>query len=120
MNKGECMKKVKKERVPTNIDKEVHQRIKQLIRKQPELGYNTLSKFLNETLKERLTELENEEILERMKKIGLHNFINENKSLQEKYDDFEDHVIEEFQKMIKEQKKQQKVYQKELDELRKL
>ena len=64
---------MKKTRVPASIDKEIHQRIKLLQKFQPELGYKTISKFVNETLEKELEKLENKRIFKRMKESGIEN-----------------------------------------------
>jgi len=64
---------MKKKRVPASIDKDIHRRIKLLQKFQPELGYKTISKFVNETLEKELEKLENERILKRMKESGIEN-----------------------------------------------
>ena len=68
MNNGVYMKK---ERVPTSIKKEIHQRIKLLMTTQPELEYKTISNFMNKTLEEKLNELENLRLFEQIKREGI-------------------------------------------------
>jgi len=64
---------MKKTRVPASIDKDIHRRIKLLQKFQPELGYKTISKFVNQTLEKELEALENKRIFDRMKESGIEN-----------------------------------------------
>jgi len=67
---------MKKARVPASIDQDIHQRIKHLIITHPELNYKTISKFVNETLEEKLNKIEDSITLKSIRKTGLDEFVN--------------------------------------------
>jgi len=66
---------MKKQRVPASIDKEIHQRIKLLLKMQPGLGFKKISGFVNTTLEKELEKLENERIFKLMKEKGMENVL---------------------------------------------
>jgi len=72
---------MKKTRVPASIDKEIHQRIKYLIRIHPELNYKKISRFVNEALEEKLDKIDNELSLKKIKEVGIEKLIEDAKNL---------------------------------------
>lgn len=72
---------MKKTRVPASIDKEIHQRIKYLIKIHPELNYKKISRFVNESLEEKLDKIDNELSLKKIKEVGIQKLIDEAKDL---------------------------------------
>jgi len=72
---------MKKSRVFTNIDKDIHRRIKRLIMMHPELEYKIISKFVNKAIEEKLNKIEDALTLERIRKAGLDEFISNTKMI---------------------------------------
>lgn len=117
---------MKKERVPTSIEKEIHHRIKLLMRTQPELEYKTISKFMNKTLEEKLNELENKRLFEQIKREGIneifdlaqktHKDIAKLLAWQEKEreerDEFMDHIEEKKRSLVELKKEMEKLFPK--------
>jgi len=68
-----------KTRVPASIDGETHQRIKDLIKTHPELSYKKISRFVNESLEEKLNKIDNELMAKRIKNAGLDSFVTDQK-----------------------------------------
>jgi len=68
-----------KTRVPASIDQETHQRIKNLIKTHPELNYKKISRFVNESLEEKLNKIDRELVDKSIKNVGLESFIKDTK-----------------------------------------
>jgi len=66
---------MKKDRVPASIDKEIHQRIKYLMKTHPELNYKKISRFVNESLEEKLDKIEDEIIRKKIRNAGIEAFL---------------------------------------------
>jgi len=124
MNKGVYMKK---KRVPASIEKEIHQRIKLLLRTQPELEYKTISKFVNKTLEEKLNKLENLRLFEQIKRQGINKIFDltqrthkdiakvlghQEKEIEER-EEFMDSIKEEKRALMELKKEMERLFQKE-------
>jgi len=72
---------MKKKRVPASIDKEIHLRIKHLIKTHPELEYKIITKFVNEALEEKLDKIDDELTLKKIRKAGIEKIIEDAKYL---------------------------------------
>jgi len=68
-----------KTRVPASIDEKNHQRIKDLIKTHPELNYKKISRFVNESLEEKLDKIDNELMAKRIKNAGIESFVADQK-----------------------------------------
>jgi len=72
---------MKKERVPARIDKEIHQRIKHLIKTHPELEYKKISGFVNQAIEEKLDKIDDDLTLKKIRKAGIEKIIEDAKYL---------------------------------------
>jgi len=113
---------MKKARVPASIDKEIHLRIKHLIKTHPELEYKIISKFVNEALEEKLNKIEDRITLESIRKTGLDEFVNKAKMVRRRmpglvkfYEDYSEPVDREWVRAEIKKFKQSKEF-KQLDE----
>jgi len=72
---------MKKARVPASIDKEIHLRIKHLIKTHPELEYKKISGFVNQAIEEKLDKIDDELTLKKIRKAGIEQIIKDAKYL---------------------------------------
>ena len=90
---------MKKKRHFASIDKEIHLRIKHLIKTHPELDYKIISRFVNEALEEKLNKIEDDLILKKIRKAGIESFVLDAKYLRSeipKIKEFEEKVSTEI------------------------
>jgi len=88
-----------KTRVPASIDEKNHQRIKDLIKTHPELNYKKISRFVNESLEEKLNKIDNELMAKRIKNAGIESFVADQKKTNRE----NSKKIEELEKKLKRQ-----------------
>jgi len=55
---------MKKELAPVNIDKEIHQRLKHLLKSYPKVGHESISKFVNEAINKELQSHERQQAID--------------------------------------------------------
>ena len=96
---------MKKTRVFTNIDKDLHRRIKRLIKMHPELEYKIISKFVNKAIEEKLNKIEDDLTLESIRKAGLEEFIQNTKKIRRQIPGIIKFVEEKDAMIIAERKK---------------
>ena len=99
---------MKEKRHFVDIDKDLHKRIKHLIRIHPELEFKIISKFVNKATEEKLNKIEDHLTSESIRKAGLDEFINKTKMIKRKipgiirfYEEYDDERIKADRKKMK-------------------